>query len=146
MYDLYVVMSIVAFVALVWWRIAAAFKARPAPSAEPAKPPLGEMETVLKGLRYPLEIRYRDAAGTETARPIIAMKLMGRPTTNGKMQPVALGAFCEKRNAARTFLLSRIVEAIDSETGEILSDIVGRLTEVAAERTARAVAKPRKRR
>ncbi len=110
-------------------------------SAEPIKPTLPKTQTILEGLSYPLEIRYRDAKGVETDRPITAMKLVGRPIDNGNMRPMTLYAYCEKRNAVRAFLLSRIIETIDGETGEVLQDIVGRLTEVAAMRAAQAAAK-----
>nr|WP_294566972.1 hypothetical protein [uncultured Rhodopila sp.] len=89
--------------------------------------------TILSGLGYPLEIRYRDSRGRETNRPITAERLAGVAGDDGTVMPTALYAFCELRNAVRSFLLARIIEAVDGETGEVLPDLVARLTDVGAQ-------------
>lgn len=58
------------------------------------------------------EIKYRDFEGKESVRKIFVRDF------NGKV----LDAYCFLRNEGRTFYIPRIVECVDLETGEVLSN------------------------
>ncbi len=61
-----------------------------------------------------LLIRYKDSAGNVSERRI------------SKIEPQELGyvlAFCHERHEDRTFKISRIISAVNAETGEIIDDL-----------------------
>ena len=57
------------------------------------------------------EIKYQDAYGNLSVRKIAIRKVVGK----------SLKAHCFLRNEERTFIISRIVECIDLNTGELIS-------------------------
>ena len=68
------------------------------------------------------EIKYQDAYGNLSVRKIAVRKVVGK----------SLKAHCFLRNEERTFIISRIVECVDLDTGELISGdlrsyFVGRL-------------------
>jgi len=64
-------------------------------------------------------IRYVDAKKQESQRRIL---VKGIGYCDGEL---ALNAYCYERSARRTFLASRITEAISASTGEIIEDAQG---------------------
>lgn len=88
-----------------------------------------EEELVDMPLRYyesssvpQFEIKYQDAYGNLSVRKIAVRKVVGK----------SLKAHCFLRNEERTFIISRIVECVDLDTGELISGdlrsyFVGRL-------------------
>lgn len=66
-----------------------------------------------------IEIIYEDRRGNVTKRRISPMRLKG--FDDGSW---VLDAFCEDKQAQRSFYLDRIVRAIDCETGEEVKDIL----------------------
>lgn len=63
------------------------------------------------------EIKYRDFEGKESVRKIFVRDFDGK----------TLDAYCFLRNEGRTFYISRIVECVDLDTGEVLSNDKGDL-------------------
>lgn len=61
-----------------------------------------------------LLIRYADFEGNVSERRISAIE---------PEEPGYIGAFCHERREGRTFKVSRIVSAIDAETGEVIEDL-----------------------
>lgn len=61
-----------------------------------------------------LLIKYTDSAGNTSERRISDIE---------PEEPGYIGAFCHERQEGRTFKVSRIVSAIDSETGEFIEDL-----------------------
>jgi hypothetical protein len=61
-----------------------------------------------------LLIRYADSAGNTSERRISDIE---------PEDPGYIGAFCHERQEGRTFKVSRIVSAIDAETGEVIEDL-----------------------
>lgn len=66
-----------------------------------------------------IEIIYEDRHGNVTKRRISPMHLKGYDDGSW-----VLDAFCEDKQAQRSFYLSRIVRCIDCETGEEVKDIL----------------------
>jgi predicted DNA-binding transcriptional regulator YafY len=100
-----------------------------APHGGEARAP--ELSTIAEKINLPLTIRYRDRNGVETERPVTAMKVVGRIGDDGAAVPILFYAFCEKRNGVRAFRFERVVEAIDGETGEVVSDLANHLIQSA---------------
>lgn len=65
--------------------------------------------------RQRIRLTYKDRDGKETRR-IVRLQFMLGTTFVG---------YCELRGAPRTFNMTRVVEAVDLETGEILVRNVG---------------------
>lgn len=61
-----------------------------------------------------LLIRYKDSAGNVTDRRVSDFELD---------EPGYFFAFCHERGEGRTFKVSRVVSAIDAETGEVVEDL-----------------------
>ncbi|ABM38620.1 hypothetical protein [Polaromonas naphthalenivorans] len=59
-------------------------------------------------------IRYTDADGQSTQRDITVQPFSSTPRK--------FSAHCHLRNATRTFIFDRIVQVIDLDTGEVLSN------------------------
>lgn len=59
-------------------------------------------------------IRYRSAEDIVTEREVSVLAVE---------PPNAMNAFCHSRGEERTFVLGRIEEALDAETGEVIADI-----------------------
>ncbi|MFN3891961.1 MAG: hypothetical protein ACK4MV_16320 [Beijerinckiaceae bacterium] len=70
------------------------------------------------------EISYVDGAGQRSHRIIRTRSVV--PWAND----LAILAYCEMRNAHRTFLMSRITEFIDLSTGEIVSNVARYLRDI----------------
>ena len=69
-----------------------------------------------------IELRYRDAGGTDTRRVIQPRSVEGS-REGDDVYPQAVIAFCEMRKEGRTFRLERILVAADAETGEVIPDL-----------------------
>ena len=61
-----------------------------------------------------LLIRYKDAVGNVTDRRVSEFE---------PDEPGYFFAFCQERGEGRTFKVSRVISAIDVETGEVLGDL-----------------------
>lgn len=66
------------------------------------------------GTMKELLIRYKDGEGNITERRISRIE---------PQDPIYVLAFCHERQEDRTFKVSRIVSAVDAETGEVVEDI-----------------------
>lgn len=75
-----------------------------------------EMRNV-RNLKPNYEIKYRDAEGNESLRKVFVRDFDGK----------VLDAYCFLRNEDRSFYVPRIVESVDLETGEVLSNYKGDL-------------------
>ncbi|HYW32448.1 MAG TPA: hypothetical protein VE869_13135 [Gemmatimonas sp.] len=62
-----------------------------------------------------VDLIYRDAEGTKTRRRV-TVREFDYAAPRGY-----LDVFCHLRNARRTFILDRVIEAVDPETGEVLA-------------------------
>ena len=71
----------------------------------------------ISNLKPNYEIKYRDADGNESLRKIFVWDFDGK----------VLDAYCFFRNEDRTFYIPRIIECVNLETGEVLSNDKGDL-------------------
>jgi predicted DNA-binding transcriptional regulator YafY len=62
-----------------------------------------------------LDICYEDAKGVITRRKIRVMKYDKSSQT--------VMAWCHRRNALRCFYICRMIEAVDTKTGEVIDDV-----------------------
>ena len=68
-----------------------------------------------------LQLKYEDSNGSKTKR-IVSVSKMG-PHGSGYM----IAGYCSLRKKYRTFLTERIIECVDTETGEFIEDVVSYL-------------------
>jgi predicted DNA-binding transcriptional regulator YafY len=135
MQFLILALALFAAACVVTWRLKVHGRAREADSlmTEAAvgpskrKPRSPTLVTIAEKINRPLTIRYRDAKGVETERPVTVLKVVGRIDGDGVSRPTRFFAFCEARNDVRTFLFERVLEATDGETGEVVGDLAGHL-------------------
>jgi uncharacterized tellurite resistance protein B-like protein len=83
-----------------------------------------------------LQIAYVDGDGKSTERTIEVIEFDNSPA-NSKTGLIM--AYCEMRNARRTFRYDRITHAVDMETGEVINSIQDYLRKVWSESTAHSM-------
>jgi hypothetical protein len=106
-------------------------KIGPAKSGPSQDPPLGEGRStkrvrppetaalLARDLWLPVHIAYTDADSRRTERDIIIQHV---DEARGRKDAVALTCWCEKAKASRTFIVDRIGEIIDPQSGETPRD------------------------
>ena len=100
----------------------------PMPQAQQSPPSLPERDNWETGflinedkqfaVEMPAWIHYRDAKGQESRRDIVVKRLV-KQEEGGE----AILAFCEARKANRTFVIARILQFIDRQTGEVVTNV-----------------------
>ncbi len=91
-----------------------------APSANQSV--VGQCSILARDLALPVMLRYRDPAGHETSRRVTVDRLIGGLDRTGSAVVLEINGFCHLRRQPRSFMLGRILELADAETGEIIAD------------------------
>lgn len=104
-------------------------QARPAPAERDAWEPFWDAASSLP-VDVRAEIDYLDREGRQTRRIVRVERL--HPPLDGGISGGAISGWCERRQAQRTFLISRIGRFVVAQTGEVVEDVLGWLREAYA--------------
>lgn len=88
---------------------------------------------LLTDLACRLRIYYRDRFGNEGRRTIVVHALVGSPDESGIMRATTVRSFCERKQGIRSFSLTGILEAVDVESRENITDVAEHLRNLAAQ-------------